>query len=258
VCQNPQRLLVNRTHPLSQNAPPALVEAPGRDEARNLAVVLVDAEGKFGGIRYAPVSSVSSALREQGILDAMLAGLENRFQSEAKPTLAELTSMFDTLRHSLYLTEPKPIAVSDVDMVLESLYRAYAAPRPAGSRTVTKGAVLDRVVDTLRRRGLHVGRGQSIGDFVFDVVIRSRRKPAVIEVLSFAGELKNWSPVEHDAGHFLYALERVEAKGLAVIQPPSESGDGATKTYNRVRRWLDEAAVPAVAPSQLATTELPA
>ncbi len=56
------------------------------------------------------------------------------------------------------------------------------------------------------------------------------------------------SPVLHDAGHFLYALERVEARGRAVIQPPgSRSGANASAAHKRVRRWLDFASVESLA-----------
>ena len=43
-----------------------------RDEARNVAVVLVDEEGLGGGVRAAPLSQVSRRLHDQGILDALL------------------------------------------------------------------------------------------------------------------------------------------------------------------------------------------
>ena len=64
-----------------------------RDEARNLAIILVDAEGKFGAVRSAPISTMSQRLREQGLLDAMLVGLEDRFHSEVKPDLDSLKDM---------------------------------------------------------------------------------------------------------------------------------------------------------------------
>jgi len=228
-----------------------------RDEARNVAVLLVGAEGRFGGIRSAPISSISPRLHEQGLLDEMLVGLERQFQGEGGPTLETLQRMHDSLYRSLYLTEPKPVAVPDVGAVLEALYRAYAAPRPAG-RQVTKAVVLDRVVTTLRKKGFEVHRGTYIEDFIFDAVVESRRKrKSAVEVLSFAARLKNWSPVEHDAGHFLYALEQLNIRGVAVIQPPSEpTHNGASTSLGRVRRWLGKAKVPTFAPNDLAEVDL--
>lgn len=228
-----------------------------RDEARNLAVVVVGGEGEYGGIRYAPVGSISPRLHEQGLLDAMLVGLEKQFRGETKPTLATLEQMHASLHRSLYLTDPQPVAVPDVGAVLEALYRAYVAPRPAGRRP-TKGVVLDHVVATLRRRGMEVKRGAYIHDFIFDVVLELKgRRRSVMEVLSFATEQKNWAPVEHDAGHFLFALEQLSLKGIAVLYPPSEATrNGASASLFRVRRWLDKARVPALPPGDLAKVDL--
>ena len=94
---------------------------------------------------------------------------------------------------------------------------------------------------------------------MFDVVIQLRRsRRAVMEVFSFATGQKKWEPVEHDAGHFLYALEQVELEGAAVIQPPlDQNGDGAIDSLHRVQRWLRKAQVPAIRPADLLTTGLP-
>jgi len=69
-----------------------------------------------------------------------------------------------------------------------------------------------------------------VDGFVFDAVLRDQRRPhRVFEVLSFAAPRKDWSPVFHDAGHFLYALERVQTAGTAVILEPSTgAGDRGT------------------------------
>ena len=212
-----------------------------RDEARNVAVVLVGPRGEFGGIKHAPVSSISPRLREQGLLDALLVGFEKQFESARKPDVENLTEMHRGMARSLYLTAPKLVTVPDVDTVLDALYRAYVAPKATG-RAPTKAVILDKVVNSLRRRGFEVQRGEYIEDFMFDVVIQLRRsRRAVMEVFSFATGQKKWEPVEHDAGHFLYALEQVELEGAAVIQP----------------RWLRKAQVPAIRPADLLTTGLP-
>lgn len=230
-----------------------------RDEARNVAVLLVEAEGQFAGIKAAPVSSVSSRLREQGLLDAMLVALQGQFESEQRPTLALLRELHGSLQRSLYVTEPQPVAVPDPDAVLNALYRAYVAPRGGGSRAITKGAMLDRVVGRLREHGYEVRRGEYVNDFLFDVVIGVRlERPTVAEVFSFANTVKNWAPVEYDAGHFLYALGRSGAEGFSVIQPPSEvSPESAVTTYERVLRWFERAAVPVIEPSELDQGRLP-
>jgi hypothetical protein len=126
---------------------------PTRDEARNVAVVVVDQNGTLGGVRAAPVSSVTKRLHDQGLVDAMLLALEKRFEGTEKPRLTDLEEMRRELQRSLYLTEPRPVAVSDIDLTLEALYRAYAAPRAVGSKIATKGRVLDRTVASLRKRG---------------------------------------------------------------------------------------------------------
>ncbi len=230
-----------------------------RDEARNVAVMLVEAEGLFGGLKAAPLSSISPRLREQGLLDAMLVNLQRHFEGDARPNLAFLREMHAGLQRSLYLTEPQSVAVPDPDAVLTALYRAYVAPRGGGSRAITKGTVLDRVVNTLRSQGYHVRRGEYVDDFMFDVVIETERERlAVGGVLSFASTIKNWTPVEYDAGHFLYALDRLGTAGFSVIQPPSEiSPQAALASFERVRRWLDGAGVPVVEPIELEEGRLP-
>jgi hypothetical protein len=73
----------------------------------------------------------------------------------------------------------------------------------------------------------------------------------VFEVLSFAAPRKDWTPVERDAAHFLYALGRVnEVEGTAVIQPPPP-GRAGTSSYERVLRWFGEEDVTTVAPDEL-------
>jgi len=224
-----------------------------RDEARNVAVLLVDEDGEFGGLRAAPLSTISPRLKEQGLLDQMLIGLRRRFETDQRPTLATLKEMCVALQHSVYLTQPRRVAVADVDAVLDALYRAYAAPQGGGPRTLTKGYILDRVVDTLRRNGLNARRGEYVGDFLFDVVVdgADSELPPLIEVLSFASPRKEWSGAEYDAGHFLFALERVQRKGMAVVQPPKEASQpNAGLAYERVMRWFKSAHVPTPGPEE--------
>jgi hypothetical protein len=126
---------------------------------------------------------------------------------------------------------------------LDALYRALIAPRQSGGRALTKGVLLDRVIGTLRKQGVQARRGVYIDDFIFDVVIENGGPASVLEVLSFAVPRKDWTPIERDAAHFLYALRRVNADGRAVIQPPAEA-PAATASYERILRWLDDEDVP--------------
>lgn len=224
-----------------------------RDEHRNIAVILVQRDGKFGGIRYAPMSTISPRLREQGLLEAMLVGLEGQFTHDVKPDLGTLNKMRESLERSIYITEPEPVAVSDVDSVLNALYRAHVSPRIGGTRTLTKHVLLDRVINTLRHHGLPVQRGDYVGDFLFDIAIRpTTGQPVVLEVLSFAAPRQDWTPVEYNAGHFLYALSRVEASGAGLIKPPSDmSRQNAVSSYGRVRRWFNATGVPTIEPDDL-------
>ena len=222
-----------------------------RDEGKNIAVLLVDPRGEFGAIRAAPISGISPRLHEQGMIDSIVVRLEEQFAGAVKPSLGSLREWSESLRHSLYLTTPKPTAVPDVDLVVAALYKALCAPNPGGSKVPTKGKVLDGVVSRLRRCGRHVARGQYQGDFLFDAVVtRDDQRPAVaLDVLSFATAAQRWGPVEHDAGHFLFALERTAIPGVAVVNPPSDASHrNAVESYERVRRWCASADVRVVSP----------
>jgi hypothetical protein len=227
-----------------------------RDEARNIAVLLVDEVHDFASLEHAPLSSISQRLREQGILDDVLVGLKERLASIAEMGSDELRALSRDFQRSLVVTAPKRVAVDDPAATLHALYGAFVAPRRGGgSRAPTKGVILDRVVQALRAQGARARRGAYIDDFIFDVVVEGERDRAVFEVLSFAVERKDWTPVERDAGHFLYAVQRLEVHGRAVVQPPL-NGHSAAESYKRVRRWLDTEKVPIVAPEDLKDQQL--
>jgi hypothetical protein len=222
-----------------------------RDEARNIAVVLVDAEGQFGDVKAAPPSSLSQDARQQGFLDAVVQGLAVQFQKDEKPDLKRLREMSSGLARSLYLTDPKPTAVPDPDLTLQALYKSYVAPLPT-PRAITKGIVTDRVVYALRRRGFHVRRGEYFGEFFFDALIETQGTVVAMDILSFASSKKDWLPSERDAGHFLYGLEKLGLPGRAVIQPPAGGSEAAAEvTFTRVREWFDEAQVPVLNPDDV-------
>jgi hypothetical protein len=223
---------------------------PVRDEARNVAVVLVEERGGFCAFKPAPLSTISAKLHEQGLLDSAIVALGEQADSR-ELTLERLTAMHGALHNSLYITEPKPVAVSDPDEAVRALFKAYVAPRYGPTNRQSKGAVLDRVVNAYRKRGLDVKRGHYINDFIFDAVVDKGDGARGLEVLSFASPRKDWAPIERDAGHFLFALQELEIPGRAVIQPPTDaSRDRAGEPYDRVRRWLDKFDVPVMTPDE--------
>lgn len=228
---------------------------PTRDEARNIAVVVVDVERESGLFEAVPLSMVSERLHEQGLLDQMLVGLEKQVVAKGGFTLESLRDLQGKLTGSLVLTEPKEAIIPDgnSDMVLEALKKAYLAQAGRGSNVLTKGRVLDNVVSSLRRYKQGVKRGAYVKDYIFDVVLESNDKADVLEVMSFASPSKDWVPTEHTAGYFLYALEQVGRDGIAVIQPPtSESDSTAVESHNRVIRLMKKDRIPVVRPEELA------
>lgn len=215
-----------------------------RDEARNVAVLLVSREGEFGGMKAGPVSAVSPRLHEQGLVDAVLVALESRFTDPRRPNLDALAVLQRELSRSLVLTEPKPVLVPDVETTLQALYRAYVKPLGGGAAQATKGAVLDKVVNQLRREGRKVRRGHYIGPFLFDVVFED--EPRVTEVLSFATHRRRWDEVENDAAHFLYGLQHVSVEGSAIVKAPdeAEAAPAARESYDRVIDWFRSDRIP--------------
>ena len=212
-----------------------------RDEAKNVAVLLVDPRRGESALRAAPISAISPRLREQGLLDSMVAQLEQRLKTELEPTVETLGHLSASLQHSLYVTEPRPVAIPSIEGALSALFKAFVSPAVARPRHATKGVVLDRVVATFRRRGLEVARGEILDDFIFDAVVSARgvRLPTVVEVLSFETPRKDWTPVLHDAAHFLFAVEHVDADRIAIVQPPRADSDrSAVDAHERVGRWF--------------------
>jgi hypothetical protein len=216
---------------------------PFRDEARNVAVVLVDEVGNFGGLRAAPISSISKQVHEQGLLDGVIDSIASRFDETATPTLGILSEWRTMLTGSLVLTEPKPASVGVPEETLEDLYKALVRPMYSPSEPHSKGRILDKVVDRIRRRHAQIRRGQYVNDFLFDAVIDSDT-PKVIGVLSFANRAKSMKVTEHDAAHFLFACERVTVEPRLLLQRPLDNSSGeARASYSRVSEWLSQAEV---------------
>jgi len=224
-----------------------------RDEAKNLAVLLVTEDGSAGGFKSAPVSTISKVLRQQGLLDSLLDGLRRQFSGELKPTLADLEKMHEQLDRSIVVTEPRRTAVPDEARTLSALYRAYVAPMARGGGYLTKATVLNRVSEVFGLQGLRYEREKHIDDFRFDLVLEDQPShPTVAEVLSFATPAHDWMPVEHDAGYFLYALQKLDLPGFAVVQAPSpKSLQSAFEAHERVHHLFDEAHLRVLRPSEL-------
>lgn len=217
---------------------------PARGEARNVAVLLVDADGEVAGIKAAPVSAISPRLHEQGLLDGILLSLDRRLAGLDRPTVGDLREMSDTLIRSISLSEPRPVAVGDFDTTLSTLYRALVARSGRSSKVLTKGVLLDRVVRAMRHAGQTVLRSQYVDDFLIDVVVDAP-SPTLGEVLSFASGAQDMVPIENDAGHFLYALQRLQKDGLAVVEPPpADAARPVREAHARVLRWFGNAGVP--------------
>jgi len=217
-----------------------------RDEARNVGVIVVEERGAASGFKPAPISSISSRLREQGLLDAALQGLENQVVRSQSFTVERLSALHEQLGGSLVITEPQPVALTDdVETATTALYRALVAPRMGRSSRQTKSVVLDKVISGLRKSGFTVNRGSYVQDFIFDAVLESQSGHSVMEVLSFAAPRKDWAPIERDAGHFLFAINELSLPASAVLAPPREdSASSASEHYAKVMRWLERHDVP--------------
>lgn len=223
-----------------------------RDEARNIAIILVDRSGAFGGIKAAPISTISRRLHDQGIVDAVIESLEARFNAGRLPDLGMLTEWHNSMQEAIYVTAPKPASVADPEATLETLYRLYVRPQQHAVPKYSKGRILDRVVHRLRRLDFLVQRGQYLQDIIFDALITETRRPQAISVISFVNQAKNMKSPEHDAGHFLFGCHRLDVRPLAVVQEPTlESSQEAIASYSRVLNWFEEDDVPVFGPNAL-------
>jgi hypothetical protein len=229
-----------------------------RDEARNVAVLLVTADGDQSDLRHAPVSRISPRLSEQGLLDEVLLGLKERLSPETEGGPADLAVLEELHRRfgqSLVVTEPQRVAVNTFEDALTTLFRAYVSPpKTVWPKALSKGAVLDRVVAAFRGQGLTARRSSYVGDFIFDVIVENGSGTSVVEVLSFAGPRQDWTPTEREVGHFLYAARRLEIPGKAVVQPPAEEdspNEGRDTSYRRVTNWFRDENVPVLHPDEL-------
>jgi hypothetical protein len=218
-----------------------------------VAVMLAHPEGQYFALKAARLSVVSPRLEEQGLLDQMVEGLRSKFE-ETPPTLPALRELHENLRGTLTVTEPRPAAVIDDEThTLDILFKAFIRPPSGGSRGMTKGRLLDRIVPRLRRGGLTVSIGQYIENHLFDLIVKPPDRPQfVCSAISFAHGRKMWADTERDAGHFLFAIDHTGIPGVGIIQPPAagKSHENAFESHERVMMWFKEKDVPALEPEQ--------
>lgn len=222
-----------------------------RGEGRNVAVILVGDSPEDGAVRAAPLSRVSTRARHAGVLDALLRSIAARVQTGQIVGRAGLARLVSTIPSTVSITEPRPaVVVGDATVAMEQLYRSFVGVR-SSREPFRKGEILDRLVATLVRTGAPVERDSYLQDFAIDALIPSPQ-PAAIQVLSFCVGESRGVTVEREAGHFLFGLERLKVDAHAVVQPPTEPPDSRLWTsYDRVHRWLDDAGVPSIRPSEI-------
>jgi Protein of unknown function (DUF3037) len=218
-----------------------------RDEPKNVGIILFTEDG-YRGMRAVRPSMLSGRLREQGLLDRTLSSMAAELASV--PTgLADLYRWRGIWSRSLQIDDPRPTAIyGSAQSTLDILYRGLVASRPRRSKRFGKAEVLDRIVDTLRNRGARVRRSDYLQDHQFDAIVESEAEDTrTVAALSFASGARDWTSVERDAGHFLYAASRVDARPSAVMQPPTDASLASAKSaYERVRRWFEREEVVAV------------
>lgn len=224
-----------------------------RGEGRNIAVILVGDRPEDGAVRAAPLSRVAPKVRQAGVLDAVLRSLATRVKSGHITGQNGLQSIASTSPSTVLITPPRPTMLDgDAKVAIDNLYRAFVGVR-SSREPLRKGEILDRLVATLVRSGASVEREAYMDDFALDALV-SGPQPAAIQVLSFCVGESRGVTVERETGHFLFGLERTHLEANAVIQPPIEtSARGLWTSYDRVQRWLDDAGVNSIRPSEIQT-----
>lgn len=226
-----------------------------RDEHRNIAIAFVDETGDFAAIKSAPISSLSPQLRSQGLVDAMLVGLARDLGAHKRlDGLGRLDELRGLSSSVLIVAAPQSAAINaSPRSALDSLYKALVAPKISRGPGIARSQVLDQVVQTFRSGGTPVSRGTYLSDFILDAVASPSGHPQLpIHTLSYALPNRDWSHVERDTGHFLFAIDHLKQKGVCVMQPPSRvSQPSAMESLERVTRWLLYEGVETIAPDQL-------
>ncbi len=224
-----------------------------RGEARNVAVILMTDSG-FRSVRASPPSAIRGQLRDQGILDGLLMQLARDVISREDLGSGWFREWSDLATGALQVSEVRNASVvGDPNDTMEALYRALVAPRSRRSNRLGKSELIDQVVRSFRGRGAQVRRSDYHQGFLFDAIVEQPAAPSLtVEALSFATGAQDWSNVERDAGHFLYARRHVSSTALCVLQPPGDRANAqAVQSWSRVAKWLTEESVRVIAPAGL-------
>lgn len=227
-----------------------------RNELRNVGIALVAEDGSFASVKHLPPSQLAARLRPQGILDSALVGIGKVVSSDTRRAIERLSAMGSAFASSVTIEPGRPADLSPgPSATLDAIFRTLVAQRSSRATGVTRGKLLDKVVDAFRRGGSDIRRGEYVDDFLIDAMVETPRAPATaIHVQSFALAHRDWPRAERETGYFLYAAGQMDVNCLCVIQPPTEiSDDDGRRSYDRVARLVGRAGVVSVDPCDLAT-----
>jgi len=227
---------------------------PSRDEARNLGVALIAEAGSFAMVKHLPVSQLAPSVRDQGILDAALVGIGRTIAREGAAAIDILQSWEQLSAGSIEISGPKPADLgSQPSASLDALYKALVVQRTGRRPGLSKGMLLDKVVNQFRQVGAPIQRGKYLGDFLMDAVVTKDQSAwTALFVESFAHQGHDWSRAERNAGYFLFALDQIAAGALVVLQAPTDTdATDAWRSYERVSHWISRTGLPAVDPIDL-------
>ncbi len=224
----------------------------GREEFRNIGVILADQRGECVGARWLPANRfLSRRAATRGIILLWQDALEAELKSRCN--LCELAE-----RHhgTLDITPPRPIAIPSADPsgILDVLYSSYI--RPSGRRfrrsvlgsrsfsTNSRPAVIRRIAEYLASNhpewSTHVR--YPVGGWHFDVVSRHADSiRLVVGVLLFNAPRFAAVRTEDALGKFLWGVSKLTLSHVAraCLTPPSaEASDEVRKAYQQARAAL--------------------
>ena len=229
-----------------------------RGELRNIAVVLVAESGGFAAVKHLPPSLLAGRVREQGILDAALVSLADVVSRQPEEALARLDRLRRRREGTLVIGDPMPTDMAgSPERALAATFKALVTRPTARRAGYGKAEILDRAVSTLRGVGATVRVGEYLDDFLIDALIVQARDnpPAIIHAQTFDGARRDWSRLEQETAHFLFASEQIRGEAICVVQPPTERNgvEAGARSYSRVERWIADAGAAMIGPSAVAS-----
>ena len=105
----------------------------------HLGVLLVDEQGEFAHYRCIEPVELDSRLKsldDRGFYSLLLRGLAQRFSGESRPALADLQALHETLRHALFLSEPRPVLLEEPRDALTKLFLRHVRPHQPAPDTL--------------------------------------------------------------------------------------------------------------------------